>query len=200
MTLEMDVEQDGQKGIVRVAAEEKSAGELVGQWEIVDTEGAKLMGGDWKASKEASYSLPGAWASVAALPEGAEPLIEAFWPGALTMVFRRPKAIFKTVSPGETIAIRIPASGFVTKLIARMARPLAVTSANLSGEAAPRHHPDVLSVFDGRIEAVLEGSCPADVPPSSVLDVSGEPFRLLREGHVTRAELAKVLSDGTEIA
>lgn len=72
LTLEIDAEQDGVKGIIRLIAEMKSPTKFAGKWEIVDSEGTELMSGDYSAEKEISYSLPGEWASVATLPDGGE--------------------------------------------------------------------------------------------------------------------------------
>src|SRR5690606_11304366 len=89
-----------------------------------------------------------------------------------------------------------PDDPFITTLITRMGRPLAVTSANLSGHPETRDHISVIKQLESRVDLVVEGSCPTEVPVSSVLDVSVDPFRLLREGAVSHQELANFLPPG----
>lgn len=68
LTLELDIEQDGNKGTIKVEAEAKSPGSLVGKWTIVGDNGTEYLSGDVKATKE--LSLVGEWDSTATLPDG----------------------------------------------------------------------------------------------------------------------------------
>ena len=70
VTLEIDIEQDGNKGMIQVDAEEKSPGKLVGKWSIVSDEGTEYMSGEVTAMKEVAFA--GEWAAVSILPDGSE--------------------------------------------------------------------------------------------------------------------------------
>ncbi|MGK0184731.1 MAG: hypothetical protein ACI9R3_000505 [Verrucomicrobiales bacterium] len=70
LTLGIDLESDGQTGVLKVDAKEENPGVLTGKWSIEDSSGTALMGGEWDATKEVVASLAGTWDTVAELPEG----------------------------------------------------------------------------------------------------------------------------------
>ncbi len=116
-------------------------------------------------------------------------LVERFWPGGLTLIVPKGAAVPVQVSPGPTVAVRVPDLALARQLIEAVGTPLAATSANLSGGPSPRTAGQVLAQLGGRIAAVLDGGpCPGGVP-STILDCTVEPPRLLREGAIPRAEL-----------
>jgi L-threonylcarbamoyladenylate synthase len=114
-------------------------------------------------------------------------LAERFWPGALTLVLA-------AVDGSATQAFRIPAHDVALALLAA-AGPLAVSSANRSGEPETLEADDVAIAFADSEEpyAILDGGPVPGGVASSVLDLSGPRARLLREGAVSRAEIEGVI-------
>jgi L-threonylcarbamoyladenylate synthase len=131
------------------------------------------------------------------IPDDSQPLIEAFWPGALTLIFERPARMFDYISEGPTLGVRIPDDPFLLELLCLVARPLAVTSANLSGEPPGKTHHEVLEQLGSRVEAIVKGECSPDAVVSTVLDVSKHPFRVLRAGALSADALREKV--GVEI-
>lgn len=117
-------------------------------------------------------------------------LAERFWPGPLTLVARCAAHVPEIVTAGTlTVAVRMPAHAAALRLFDLVGQPLATTSANLSGHANPLTAQDVMAQLGGRIEAVVDGgACPGGVP-STVLDLSVSPPRILRPGPVTARDL-----------
>ncbi|MEX2137308.1 MAG: L-threonylcarbamoyladenylate synthase [Chloroflexota bacterium] len=110
-------------------------------------------------------------------------LAERFWPGALTLVL-------PAVDGGATQAFRVPAHDVALSLLAATG-PMAVTSANRSGEPETLDADDVAIAFADSEEpsAILDGGRVPGGVASSVLDLSGPVARMLREGAVSRAEV-----------
>lgn len=119
------------------------------------------------------------------LPHLATLLADRFWPGALTIVLpARPGLPFALTSGQPTVAVRIPAHDAFRQLM-RMTGPLAVTSANRSGQPDARSATEVLAQLGGRIPLILDGGLSPDNVPSTIVDLSGtadERPRLLRLG------------------
>lgn len=128
-------------------------------------------------------------------PQEVEALLERYWPGALTVVFKKYAGAFQAASGGETIAVRIPGHGVALGVLAMISRPLAVTSANLAGGEPARHAEAIERQFGGQVDLVLDAGELGAGPVSTVLDVSDRPFRILREGAVGRSDLAGLLGD-----
>lgn len=125
----------------------------------------------------------------------AKPLMDAFWPGALTLVFpEKPGAVPDAVTRGrDTIAVRMPNHPVALRLLALADVPVAAPSANISGKTSPTEAEHVARDLDGRIGAIVSGgSCQVGVA-STILDISGEQPMLLRQGTITKAQLEAVL-------
>lgn len=119
------------------------------------------------------------------IDERAHRLIERFWPGALTLVLR-------STASDETQAFRAPDSAVALELI-RAAGPILATSANLSGDPDTLAADDVLIAFatqQDALAAVVDGGVVPGGVASTVLDLSQRPARILREGPISREELA----------
>jgi L-threonylcarbamoyladenylate synthase len=123
----------------------------------------------------------------------AERLMQAFWPGPLTLVLPRRKGspVASLVTAGlATIALRCPDHPVPQALIAALGRPLAAPSANRSGALSPTRAAHVLGSLGGRIPLIVDGgACRAGIE-STIVAVSGDRLRLLRPGSVGRAALA----------
>ncbi len=125
-----------------------------------------------------------------AVPAEAKRLIADFFPGPLTLVLWRLPSVSLTVTGGtNTIGLRMPDHPVALGVLRTFGAPLVCPSANLTGRRAPMSAQDVLEDLDGVIDLVLDGGPTADRTPSTVLDLTQQPARLLREGKITRAEL-----------
>jgi len=121
-------------------------------------------------------------------------LADAFWPGALTLVLPRQPALPAVLTAGgDSVAIRVPDHPVARALIAALAAPLAATSANLSGQPSPITAQEAVGQLGEHVDLILDGGpCPGGVP-STVLDLTCEPPRVLRAGPVTEQELQAIL-------
>lgn len=106
------------------------------------------------------------------------------WPGPLTLVLRRRPAVRALALGGDgaTIGVRCPAHPFV-RALARAVGPIATTSANRHGEATPTSARAAAAMLDGPVGLVVDGG-PAGTVASTVVDVSAEPWRVVRGGAV----------------
>lgn len=121
----------------------------------------------------------------AVLPSSARELILRHWPGPLTLVVPAREMVPTELTAGTgTIGVRQPGHPIARALAAALGGPVTAPSANLTGEAPPTTASEVLRVFDGRIDLILDGGATAGGPPSTVLDVTVDPPRVLREGAV----------------
>lgn len=119
-----------------------------------------------------------------AIPPLAKTLAEKFWPGALTIVLPKRADLPASVSASDTVGVRVPAHSAARALL-RAAGPLAVTSANISGQESPRTAQDVLHQLGGRIPLILDGGETSGGIPSTVVDCTGAEPNILRAGPVT---------------
>ena len=106
------------------------------------------------------------------IPENALPLMEAFWPGPLTLLFPRKSTIPDIVTAGlPTVAIRMPSHPVAASLLKACDLPVAAPSANRSGRPSPTTAAHVLEDFTGRIPLILDGGdCQVGLE-STVLDL-----------------------------
>lgn len=119
------------------------------------------------------------------IPSRARALIERHWPGALTLVFRARPTLPSEVTAGTgTVGVRMPGHPVAIALVRAFAGPVTAPSANRSGDPPPTNAGQVLAAFEGRIELVLDGGETAGGPPSTVVDVTVDPPRVLRAGAV----------------
>ena len=112
-----------------------------------------------------------------------------YWPGGLTLVVPKTESVLDKVSAGPTVAVRVPGTSLARKLIRAAGGVLAVTSANISGQPNPVTAREVKAQLGGRIELILDGgACPGGVP-STILDCTACPARVIRRGIISDAAL-----------
>lgn len=123
-------------------------------------------------------------------------LMDAFWPGPLTLVFPKKPDISPLVTAGlETVAVRMPSHPVGRQLLELTGLPVAAPSANLSGSPSPTLAEHVISDFDGKIPYVIDsGPCSAGIE-STVLTLTTDQPIILRPGSITREMLEKVLGE-----
>ena len=128
----------------------------------------------------------------------AQNLIDAFWPGPLTLVFGASSIIPPIVSAGlSTVAIRFPSHPIAQKLINSSGLVLAAPSANTSGKPSPTTAQRVLEDLDGKIEFIIDGGRVEVGLESTVVDVSADVPVILRPGKITREMLEEVAGQVT---
>jgi L-threonylcarbamoyladenylate synthase len=123
----------------------------------------------------------------------ARSLAERYWPGALTIIVNKNPALPVELTTYPTVGLRMPHHDWLLVLM-RSCGPLAATSANLSGAASPVTADEVLAQLDGRVELVIDGErCEGGIP-STVVDCSQTPVKVLREGGIASADIIKAIS------
>lgn len=126
-----------------------------------------------------------------------ETIVEKFWPGALTLIFKTKKDVLPTVvSAGlPTVSFRMPNHPLTLALIKEAGIPLVGPSANTSGRPSPTQSQHVYHDLQGKIAGILEGGSTAIGVESTVLDLSDptKPPMILRPGAVTQEALEKAL-------
>lgn len=126
----------------------------------------------------------------------ANALIDAFWPGPLTLVLLRHPELPVMLSAGlPTVAVRMPAHPVALALIAAAGTPIAAPSANLFSHTSPTTAQHVWDDLNGRVPLILDGGPTPVGVESSVLDLSGERPRLLRPGAVSVEAIARLAPD-----
>ncbi|MBP3428068.1 MAG: threonylcarbamoyl-AMP synthase [Clostridia bacterium] len=120
------------------------------------------------------------------IPQAARRLMEAYWPGPMTLILPKADCIPAEVSAGlDTVGIRLPASETARALIREAGCPIAAPSANRSGKPSPTTAQHVYEDMNGRIPMILDGgACEVGVE-SSVIDATGEIPVILRPGGIT---------------
>jgi len=136
-------------------------------------------------------------AEVAELPRVARPLVRRFWPGGLTLVLPKTKAVLEEISAGPTVGVRVPDLPVARELIRAAGGVLAVTSANRSGEMAALTVDEVLEQLSGRIELVVDGGPCRGGIPSTVLDCTVWPPVILRHGAIPEGDIRAALGEAT---
>ena len=115
-----------------------------------------------------------------------------FWPGPLTIVVPRHSTIPDVVSPLPTVGVRIPNLN-VTRELLRLTGPLAVTSANMSGQTSPSTAKGVNAQLNGRIPLILDGGVTPGGIPSTVVDCTGNEPVVVREGPISLEEILSAI-------
>ena len=128
------------------------------------------------------------------IPESARKLLADFFPGPLTLIFpRRPAVSLLITGGGETVGLRMPDHPVALGILRAFGGPVVCPSANTTGRRAAMSAADVLEDLDGRIDLILDGGPTSDRTPSTVLDLTVSPAKVIREGKISRAALAAYL-------
>ena len=131
---------------------------------------------------------------VASRPEMFGLLVKHFWPGPLTIVVPASPDLPEEITAGtSSVGLRLPDDDEVRKLVAACGGRLTATSANLSGSNAARSAADVERYFPAGIDLIVDGGGVSATKPSTVIDVTVDPSRLIREGAISREELERVV-------
>ena len=128
-------------------------------------------------------------------------LARAFWPGPLTLVAAaRPLFPPGMLGPGATLALRAPGPPWLRACLSRLGAPVTATSANLSGDSELSRADNVLALFDGKVDAIVDAGPTPGGLPSTIVDVTAVPPRILRPGAIPEAALRPFLDPGPSAA
>lgn len=121
-------------------------------------------------------------------------IADLFWPGALTLLVHTNRVWDSRVDGGRGIlGIRVPDCPWLLELLDGLERPLAVTSANRTGEKEIYHPHDLAVEFRERIDLVVDGGRLPPVKPSTVLDVTGESTCVVRKGAISIVDIQQAI-------
>ena len=130
------------------------------------------------------------------IPPMAEKLMDAFWPGPLTLIFEKSDIVPKGTTGGlDTVAIRFPNHPIASRLIKEAGTSIAAPSANLSGKPSPTLGEHVIDDLDGRIDMIIDGGMVGMGLESTIIDVTVDPPLVLRPGFITYEMAKKVVSN-----
>lgn len=123
-------------------------------------------------------------------------LMKAYWPGPLTMIFKKTDAVPRGTTGGlDTVAVRMPDHPVARRLIQEAGVPIAAPSANISGKPSPTTADSTARDMDGRIEMILDGGpCRIGIE-STIVDMTEEIPVILRPGFITFEMLTQLLGE-----
>ena len=128
------------------------------------------------------------------IPDVAFVLADEFWPGPLTMVFKKSDMVpYRTTGGLESVAVRMPSNKIAREFIKAAGVPVAAPSANSSGRPSPTKAGHVLSDLDGKIDMVIDGGTVDIGLESTIVDVTGEVPVILRPGFITEEMLSEAI-------
>jgi L-threonylcarbamoyladenylate synthase len=120
------------------------------------------------------------------VPQRARPLMDRHWPGALTLVFRAAPHLPAELTAGTgTVGVRVPKHQVARALVTHLGAPVTAPSANPTGGTPPTTAEGVLAHFRDVLDLVLDGGPTPGGAPSTVVDVTVDPPRVLRHGAIT---------------
>lgn len=135
----------------------------------------------------------------AEIPEQAKILSDRFWPGPLTMIFKKRDVVpYETTGGLDTVAVRMPDHPVALELIRESGGYIAAPSANTSGRPSPTMASHVKTDLDGKIPMILDGGEVGIGIESTIIDLSEKVPMVLRPGYITREMLSELIGDVRE--
>lgn len=133
------------------------------------------------------------------VPAIAYECMKRFWPGPLTILFKRSELVPNIITAGlDTVAIRMPNHTIALELIKEANVPIAAPSANLSGKPSPTSAIHVIEDLDGKVDMIIDGGNTGIGLESTVLDLSGDVPIILRPGGITIEDLIEFIPNITQ--
>ncbi|WP_180954418.1 L-threonylcarbamoyladenylate synthase [Bacillus sp. V5-8f] len=131
------------------------------------------------------------------IPEVAEKLMEVFWPGPLTLIFKKRQGVLsELVTAGlDTVAVRMPDHPVALALIKESGLPIAAPSANTSGRPSPTTARHVQDDLTGKVAGIVDAGATGVGVESTVLDCTEEIPVILRPGGITKEEIEDVIGE-----
>jgi len=119
-------------------------------------------------------------------------LASRFWPGGLTLIVPASDKVPKFIGGGRKVALRIPDDAVALALIRDLGKPIVGTSANLTGRRAAITAAEVKRCFGDKVDLVIDAGRRPGGLESTIIDITGEKARIVREGAVSRAQIEEV--------
>jgi len=130
------------------------------------------------------------------IPPVAATLIEQFWPGPLTLIFRAAANVPpELIGHSGKIAMRLPAAKLAREISKALGAPIIATSANHSGEPVLNSAQQIAEIFGERVALILDSGPPIHSQPSTIIDVTTQPPSLVRAGALPVAEISKRIGE-----
>lgn len=129
---------------------------------------------------------------VSQIPDSAISLAQKFWPGPLTLILRKHDHLPGIISPNDNVAVRVPGNDVARKFIREAGGVVVTSSANRSGELPALDAYEALTALGDSIAAVLDGGRVPIGIPSTIVDCTTSPPKILREGPLSKEELSLV--------
>lgn len=131
------------------------------------------------------------------IPETAQLLMEKFWPGPLTIIFKKKEGVISEVATTglPTVSLRMPEHPVALALIEASGLPIAAPSANISGKPSPTSFEHVYNDLNGKVAGIVDGGETGVGVESTVLDCTEATPVILRPGGVTKEELERVIGE-----
>lgn len=130
------------------------------------------------------------------IPEAAGRLAEEFWPGPLTMIFKKKPIVPETTTGGlDTVAVRMPDSEAALEIIRCGGGFIAAPSANTSGRPSPTCAEHVAEDMDGIIDMIVDGGPVAIGLESTIVDMTGDVPVILRPGYITQEDIRRIAGE-----
>lgn len=169
---------------------------------VIPTDGRSLERLFDAKGREAGAAIPLVAASleqadefVGELTPLARRLADAFWPGPLTLVIAARRGLDpRLLAGGETVAVRVPAHGVAVALAEAAGSPITSTSANRSGQPPAQTADEVEASLGETVDLILDGGACAGGAPSTIVDVTGDSPRLVREGAIAWNRVVQFLA------
>ena len=198
---------DDEKSIIRAAEILKNGGLVAFPTETVYGLGADALNEEAAAKIYAAKGRPSdnplivhiadtkaVYELASEVPEKAVMLMEAFWPGPLTIILNKKKIVPNGTTGGlDTVAIRMPSHPVAMKLIKESGVYIAAPSANTSGRPSPTLAEHVIEDMNGRIDMILDGGAVGIGIESTIVDLTGETPTILRPGYITKKMLESII-------
>lgn len=128
------------------------------------------------------------------IPPMAEKLMDTFWPGPMTLIFRKSDKVPTRITGGlNTVAIRMPAHAGARELIREAGIPIAAPSANISGRPSPTKGEHVKEDLDGKVGMIIDGGDVGIGYESTIIDMTGLRPVILRPGFITKEMIEEVI-------
>lgn len=132
------------------------------------------------------------------VPDKAKMLMEAFWPGPLTIILPKRDIVPNGTTGGlNTVAIRMPSHPVALNMIRESGLYIAAPSANTSGRPSPTLASHVMEDMNGRIEMILDGGAVGIGIESTIVDLTGDIPVILRPGFITKSMLEEIIGEVT---
>jgi L-threonylcarbamoyladenylate synthase len=133
---------------------------------------------------------------VSSIPDSADKLSRAFWPGPLTMIMKKSAEVpYETTGGLDTVAVRMPSHEIARKFIEKAGGYIAAPSANLSGKPSPTNAKYVAQDMMGRIDMIIDAEGVEIGLESTIVDLTGDVPMILRPGFITQHMLSKVVGE-----